>query len=137
MPIPVSLTVTCAWPFAHSSASVTRPPSGVNLMAFESRFSNTWLRRAGSPRTGAGVASRPVGVDAGRGLARHDLVARALELLALGHVAADGAHASAAPVRVVDEGRDRLEPAQPAHGARLELEGREGRAGLRGGGQQV
>src|SRR2546425_590663 len=57
MPIPVSLTVTCAWPSARSSASVTQPPSGVNLMAFESRFSNTWLRRAGSPRTGADVAS--------------------------------------------------------------------------------
>src|SRR5438445_456824 len=57
MPIPVSLTVTCAVPSARSSASVMWPPPGVNLMAFESRFSNTWFRRAGSPRTGPGLAS--------------------------------------------------------------------------------
>ena len=38
MPLPVSITVIRAWGSTRSRRISTRPPFGVNLMAFESKF---------------------------------------------------------------------------------------------------
>ena len=48
MPAPVSLTSMTTVPFDRSALSVTRPCSGVNLMALLSRFQTTCCMRAGS-----------------------------------------------------------------------------------------
>src|SRR5882762_150740 len=47
MPIPVSVTAirTSDPPFTGPAATVILPPSGVNLIAFESRLSSTWRTR--------------------------------------------------------------------------------------------
>ena len=50
---------TCA-PRRRQAARCTRPPSGVNLMAFESRFQTTCCRRSGSPETGPASGSSSV-----------------------------------------------------------------------------
>ena len=57
MPRPVSLTAISTCEFTRSRVICTRPPFGVNLTAFESRFHTTCWRRAGSP------AIRPVSVS--------------------------------------------------------------------------
>src|SRR4051794_39773044 len=51
IPIPVSLTSSTARSSSHVSRTTTRPPSGVNLIAFETRLSSAWARRSRSPRT--------------------------------------------------------------------------------------
>src|SRR6185312_15286501 len=59
MPMPVSRTsISAATPRRRSTIS-TRPPSGVNLMAFDRRLSTTWRSRVWSPATG-GTASSTV-----------------------------------------------------------------------------
>src|SRR2546430_1353922 len=47
MPIPVSRTATRTWrpPSSTRAVSITWPPSGVNLMAFDSRLSRIWSTR--------------------------------------------------------------------------------------------
>ena len=52
MPIPVSLTRMTAFPPTSRRRTSTRPPRGVNLMAFDSRFQITCWRRSASPSTG-------------------------------------------------------------------------------------
>src|SRR5262249_59941708 len=54
MPLPVSLTVMRTLSAAPSIRNSTRPPSGVNLMAFVSRFHTTCCNRVESPSTCSG-----------------------------------------------------------------------------------
>ena len=42
MPIPVSLTETSTDPSFATAPTSMRPPSGVNLIAFDKRFRTTW-----------------------------------------------------------------------------------------------
>ena len=50
MPMPVSLIVTSTWLSTCANSTRTRPPLGVNLMAFEMRFHATCCKRSGRPR---------------------------------------------------------------------------------------
>ena len=45
-------------PSIRDEAISTRPPAGVNLTAFDSRFQMTCCRRSASPATASGVADR-------------------------------------------------------------------------------
>ena len=58
MPLPVSLTTISARPSASPTRLSTPPPSGVNLMAFESRFQTTCCKRPPSPHTRRGAPPR-------------------------------------------------------------------------------
>ena len=60
MPCPVSLTRASTLEPARCRSTSTRPPRGVNLIAFESRFQITCCNRSASPRTrpAAGSMSR-------------------------------------------------------------------------------
>ena len=49
MPTPLSEIVTRICESTRSIRASTRPPAGVNLTAFESRFQNTWRSRSASP----------------------------------------------------------------------------------------
>jgi len=51
MPWPASTTLTSTWSVADSMKTSTRPPSGVNLIAFASRFQITCCSRSASPLT--------------------------------------------------------------------------------------
>src|SRR5256885_263870 len=59
MPIPVSVTATRARrpPSSRRAVMVIRPPSFVNLMALESRWSRIWRTRILSARMASGAES--------------------------------------------------------------------------------
>ena len=61
MPWPVSVTTASSWPACLRMRSDTRPSSGVNLIAFDSRFHSTCWKRpqsnTASPRSAATSSS--------------------------------------------------------------------------------
>src|SRR5206468_10662471 len=60
MPCPVSPMMIVACFSSYARRTVTRPPLGVNLIAFENRFSTTCCRRSGSPATVAAAGASRV-----------------------------------------------------------------------------
>jgi hypothetical protein len=58
IPSPVSLTTISTLESTRSRRISTRPPRGVNLIPFATRFHTTCWRRAGSPETGPACESR-------------------------------------------------------------------------------
>jgi hypothetical protein len=52
MPAPLSSTLISMQEPTRDSVTATRPPRGVNLIAFDSRFQMTCCRRLGSPEIG-------------------------------------------------------------------------------------
>ncbi len=60
MPTPVSVTVSTSWSDCASARSTTRPPSGVNLIAFDSRLASIcWSFTASCDTGGTSAAHAP------------------------------------------------------------------------------
>ena len=68
-PTPVSVTRTTTSPSSRPARTSTRPPSGVNFTAFDTRLSTTCLSRSSSPHTipTSSATSRPSSMRVRRG----------------------------------------------------------------------
>ena len=68
-PVPSSSTHASTWSPCWRAPTRMLEPSGANLLALASRFTNTWVRRGLSPSTGAGRHGGRAGVSDGAGSA--------------------------------------------------------------------